>query len=447
MSGQDWQAKLRRLGVTKGTRDLKPAPPLKPEKRPFTPPPEKPLSRITSRPSYEFANDDDDDGVQPLETLLPGGKLVETADGECFVLDQVYPLSYQHGNGRLADLLTFSPQQASLITRDERFADLAFRDFLFVDTETTGLAGAGTLAFMVGVAFFESNPTSDSDAFVVRQYFLRDHGDEPAMLLLLDELLQQKKGLISFNGRSFDIPLLDGRFLMNRLFSELVDLPHFDLLHPARRLWRNRLGSCALGALEPNLLGIERTHEDVPGWLIPSLYNDYLRSGDARELVRVFYHNRLDMISMVTLATEIMRQFAQAKAEDHPIDLLSLGKWQVDIGLAEEAEQTLRWATAGKMPLELYHKALHQLGSLLKRNGRRDEAVVYWQQIAATTFNEVDAHIELAKHYEWQHQDINEALLWTNRALGLVRSWRNQQQAQLVIANLEHRLARLQRKA
>ncbi|MEM7119409.1 MAG: ribonuclease H-like domain-containing protein [Chloroflexota bacterium] len=283
-------ARLKRLGVVKGARKLKPAPPLKPDKRPFSPSPDKSFSRIASRPEQTFddINDDEEGNIQPLETLLPGGKLVETAEGDCFVLDQVYPLSYRHGNGRLIDLITFTPQQAQFITKDDRFAELDFRDFLFVDTETTGLAGAGTLAFMVGVGFFEANSTSGSEAFVVRQYFLRDHGDEPAMLLLLDELLQQKKGLISFNGRSFDIPLLDGRFLMNRLFSDLTDLPHFDLLHPARRLWRNRLGSCALGALEPNLLGIERTHEDVPGWLIPSLYNDYLRSGNARELVRVF---------------------------------------------------------------------------------------------------------------------------------------------------------------
>ena len=206
------------------------------------------------------------------------------------------------------------------------------------------------------------------------------------------------------------------------------------------------MGSCALGALEPNLLGIQRTHEDVPGWLIPSLYNDYLRSNNARELVRVFYHNRLDMISMVTLAAEIVRQFAQARATDHPIDLLSLGKWQVDLGMLEQAEQTLRWAVGGKMPLDLYHKALHQLGRLLKRNGRRDEAVVYWQQIAATAFDEVDAHIELAKHYEWQHQDVPEAIQWTTRALGLVKSWRNPQQAAVVTIELEHRLARLKRK-
>lgn len=436
MSQDELSAKLRRLGVVKGTRELKPAPPkpvsAPPQQRPFSP----------SVPTPQLDPDDwrTADDVVPLEHLLPGSKLVETADGACLVLDHVYPLSYQHGNGRLADLLTFSPHHAAPITGDSRLSNLDFRDFLFLDTETTGLAGAGTLAFMVGAAFFEG------EAFVVRQYFLRDHGDEPAMLLLLHELLAEKRGVVSFNGRSFDIPLLDGRFLMNRLFTDLPQRPHLDLLHPARRLWRSRLGSCALSALEPNLLGIERTQEDVPGWLIPSLYNHYLNSGDGRDLVRVFYHNRLDMVSMVTLAARVLRQFAQATPDDDPVDLLSLGKWQADLGDVAAAEQSLRWATAGKLPLELYHKALHQLGNLLKRNGRRDEALIYWQQIAATSFDEVEAHVELAKHYEWHHQDIAEAIVWTNRALALVASWRGRAQARLVEAELQHRLVRLQGK-
>ena len=436
MSQDDLSAKLRRLGVVKGARELKPAPP-KPTPELL---PQRPFSPPVSLPQPEPDDWRTADDVVSLEQMLPGSKLVETVDGACLVLDHVYPLSYQHGNGRLADLLTFSPHHAVPMTGDSRLSNLGFRDFLFLDTETTGLAGAGTLAFMVGAAFFEG------EAFVVRQYFLRDHGDEPAMLLLLHELLEQKQGVVSFNGRSFDIPLLDGRFLINRLFTDLPQRPHLDLLHPARRLWRARLGSCALSALEPNLLGIERTQEDVPGWLIPSLYNHYLNSGDGRDLVRVFYHNRLDMISMVTLAAQVLRQFAQADPGDHPIDLLSLGKWQADLGDVAAAEQSLRWATAGKLPLELYHKALHQLGNLLKRNGRRDEALVYWQQIAATSFDEVEAHIELAKHYEWHHQDIAEAVVWTKRALALVASWRNRAQARLVEAELQHRLARLQGK-
>lgn len=432
----DLQEKLRRLGVVRGTkklkkpRTLKPAPPVDDKLlRPFP----------SQQPSITF-NDED---IQPLEKLLPGGELVNTPDGDCFVLDHVYKLQHLHGDDRLADLLEFTPAAAAPFVKDARLADYDFRDFLFLDTETTGLAGAGTLAFMVGVGFFE--PSTHGERFVVRQYFLRDHGDEPAMLLLLDELLSQKEGLISFNGRSFDLPLLEGRFIMNRYPTDLAERPHFDLLHPARRLWRNRLGSCSLSSLENSLLGLRRSQEDVPGWLIPSLYNNYLRSGDARELVRVFYHNQIDMVSMVTLAARVTRQLSQPDPGDHPIDLYSLGRWQADLGLQEAAEQNLRLAAQGDLPLELYHQNLYRLALLLKRNGRSPEALPLWQQIAATSFDDVAAHEELAKYFEWQTRELDEALRWTEQALNLVASWGRGRQ-QPIRAELEHRITRLQRK-
>ena len=431
----DLQAKLRRLGVVKGARDLKPSRELKP-----APPVDESLLRPFFPQQSNFADDED---IQPLEKLLPGGQLVETAVGSCFVLDHVYALEYQHGDDRLADLLRFSPAAAAPFVQDDRLAAHDFRDFLFLDTETTGLAGAGTLAFMVGVGFFESS--AKGDRFVVRQYFLRDHGDEPALLLLLDELLADKVGLVTFNGRSFDVPLLEGRFIMNRMPTDLRERPHLDLLHPARRLWRHRLGSCALGSLEGSLLGLHRRQEDVPGWLIPSLYTNYLRSGDARELVRVFSHIQIDMVSMVTLAARVTRLLSQPDAADHPIDLYSLGKWQADLG-HNGAEQTLRLAAQGDLPLELYQQNLHQLGLLLKRNGRAAEALPLWQQIAATTFEDVTAHLELAKYYEWQVQELRQAIFWTEQALNLINNGGRQRTYNPVRDELEHRLARLQRK-
>jgi uncharacterized protein YprB with RNaseH-like and TPR domain len=427
--------KLRRLGVSKGPRNIKSAQKPKPmpklAERPLSPP---------SAASFEEGFD----APQSIDTLLPGIIREETAEGSCYILDKVYPLGYQHGQDVLQDLLQLSPAPAAVFTRDSRLEPLNFRDFLFIDTETTGLAGAGTLAFMVGAAFFEQGTAGD--VFVVRQYFLRDHGDEPAMLLLLEDLLAEKAGLITFNGRSFDIPLLDNRFLLNRMHTDIRDKPHIDLLPPARRLWRQRLGSCALGSLEETLLGLRRTQEDVPGFLIPSLYNAYLRHGDATELSRVFYHNQIDMVSMVTLANRVMRQFAHADPSDHPIDLYSLGKWQAALGDTATSEQTLKQAVQGDLPLDTYHKALAELGALLKRQDRRAEAVPYWQQIAATSFENVDAHIELAKFYEWHEPDIAAAITWTRQALSLSQSWPSSR-ANVIQAELEHRLARLRQKS
>lgn len=425
---------LRRLGVTKGARHIK--------------------SPSTSVSDAYPSRDDESGSPPPLETLFPGGRLVEATDGACFVVDRVYPLHHRHGQDVLADLLAVQPAAGAPYALDNRLslAGHDFRDFLFLDTETTGLAGAGTLAFMVGVAFFESHPTVvdgesvDGDVLVVRQFFLRDHGDEPEMLHQLDELLAAKVGLITFNGKSFDVPLLDNRYLVNRRRGRLPDMPHIDLLAPARRLFRARLGSVALGALEQNLLGLSRTKDDVPGWMIPSLYFNYLRSGDARELTGVFYHNEMDMLSMVTLTSRIFRQLAASLCDD-PLDQLSLGRWQADLGLNDLAEGTLRSALDGDLSMEAYHQALYRLGTLYKQEGRREDAVVVWQQIASTATHDVAAHIELAKHYEWREVDIDAAIQWTRRALALVERLPMTPQSRLIHAELLHRLERLEKKS
>jgi uncharacterized protein YprB with RNaseH-like and TPR domain len=362
------------------------------------------------------------------------------------VLDHVYPLHRRHGAHRLEELLEQPGASAARFCQDERLAATTFRDYLFLDTETTGLSGAGALAFMVGAAFFEG------DAFIVRQYFLRDPGDEPAMLLLLDALVRRFAGLITFNGRSFDLPLLDARFLMNRMPCDLLQRPHVDLLPPARRLWRQRFTSCALSSLEQNLLGLQRSEEDVPGWLIPSLYHQFLLTADGTQMARVFYHNRIDMLSMVTLAARIVRLFADPRAGDHPLELLGLGKWKADLGLGSEAEQALRMAAAPELETEYYHEALMRLGALLKRSERREEAVTVWKQVAVTSFEDVRAHVELAKYYEWHAGDLPQAWKWTAQALALVgdaaMSGRigSRATSSTVREELEHRLARLQRK-
>jgi hypothetical protein len=390
---------------------------------------------------------DSEDDRPELELLLPGGQVVQNEMGSCFVLDHVYPVSFRHGSHEIGDIIGLSAETIAGSSQDVRLLELKIEDFLFLDTETTGLTGAGTIAFLVGVAFFEKDSTGNN-VYVVRQYFLRDHGDEAAMLHLLAQLLATKAGLITFNGRSFDVPLLDTRYLMNRLDDVVGDLlgsPHIDLLQPARRLWRRRLGSCSLGSLEKQLLGVNRGHEDVPGWVIPGMYMDYLRSGDARELVRVFYHNKIDMLSMVTLATKIAQLIGQPDHAEHPLDLFSLAHWQNSQGRITDAERNLRLVAGQDLPLELFHLSLYELSMLLKRNDRRDEAVDLWQQIAVTSFDDISAHIELAKHYEWHKLDLEKAQQWTQDAVSLANRWQPTD-AEIVLSELQHRLARLERK-
>jgi uncharacterized protein YprB with RNaseH-like and TPR domain len=433
MMSDDLGAQLRRLGVFKGTRNLRPA--------------AKAVagSRNRSLQGQNHATGEHHQSAQgepqPIAALLPGGYHEENELGACYVIDHVYPISFRHGNHGLGDLRAMSTKSAAIFCNDDRIADMSFDQLLFLDTETTGLMGAGTFAFMVGVAFYDV--AGSQPALIVRQYFLRDQADEPAMLLSLAELLQERPGLITFNGRAFDLPILESRYVIQRLeerFGGMVDRPHIDLLPPARRLWRRRIGSCSLGSLEQNILQLDRSQEDVSGWLIPALYMDYLRSGDATELLRVFYHNRIDMLSMVAVAAQILRQFDSPLEEDDALDLLSLARWQSSLGMTAEAESTLLLASSLDMPLEQFHEALHDMGFLLKRSGRREEAAQQWQQIAVTHVQgltrdriAITAHVELAKYYEWHRVDLPEAHRWTRRA-------------DLVVDDLQHRIERLERK-
>jgi len=417
--------RLRRLGLTKGPRNLKPV---------TKPTPDRDPDRHRAL---------DLSGDRSLKSLFPGGRLEESDNGACFIVDNVYPIKYRHGNSQLFDLLEQEPSTVAAYCKEKRLAGLDFRDFVFLDTETTGLFGAGTIAFMVGIAFYERS--GPDEVLVVRQFFLRDHDDELAMLQILGDFIASKSGLVTFNGQTFDLPLLENRFLMNRMHGTFRQLPHIDLLPLSRRLWRTRIGSVALGNLEKELLAVRRTEADVPGWLIPTIYNDYLRSQDARELKRVFYHNEVDMLSMVTLADYLLRLISNSTPNAHPIDIYSLGKWQADIGMSFEAEKTLKDVLRGDLPLPIFHKTLARLGLLLKQENRSREAVSYWQQWAATSIDEIDGQVELAKFYEWHEKDLVMAEKWTLNALSLIDSW-SRTRAQMVRPELVHRLARIQRK-
>jgi len=173
------------------------------------------------------------------------------------------------------------------------------RQWLFLDTETTGLAGGtGTYAFLVGVAWWEE------DGFAVAQYFMRDHGEEPSLLLEVLEHLDQRRVLVTFNGKSFDWPLLQTRFQMTRMGAVRERLAHLDLLHLARQIWRLSLQSVALTQLERHVLQLDRG-SDIPSETIPQRYFDFLRGGPPEAMAEVFHHNQLDLCGLASLALRI----------------------------------------------------------------------------------------------------------------------------------------------
>jgi uncharacterized protein YprB with RNaseH-like and TPR domain len=376
----------------------------------------------------------------PAARDLPGER-VETPLGVFQLIETRYNFDHLHGPKCLADAFAHAPGTAARLARDEALATADLRGLAFLDTETTGLAGgAGTLVFLIGVGRCEG------EHFVLRQYFLLDPVQEPALLARLVDDLAPITGWVTFNGRAFDLPLLETRLTLNRRRGALGQRPHLDLLMPARRLYRGRLPSCALGEIERGVFQIARDDDDVPGWLIPQLYAEYLRTGNPREMRRVIYHNTVDILSMVTLAAHLLEVFAtplgpaaavggggQARADHGPApaasaatapeDLLRLACWHDDNGRADEAEAAFRQALAGKLRLPDRELGLTRLAALLKRQARREEAVPVWEQLASFTLDDPEPFVELAKHYEWHARDLRRAQVWTQRALALVSGW------------------------
>ncbi len=390
-------------------------------------------------------------GVRELATLparrkvaiedLVSGRFHTTSRGQCFVAEETYPLDHAHGDLLLSTFLDLSPQVVAQIARDDALAGVNLRRACFLDTETTGLSGgAGTMAFVVGLGFFVE------EGFRLHQYFLRDPGDEPAMVETLAEQLKEFEALVSFNGRAFDVPILENRFILARIPPPTTGMPHLDLLQPARRLYRYHLSSCALTSLEREVLGVPRDQADVPGGVIPILYRDYLSTGDAREMKRVLYHNAVDILSLVTLAVRLCRIFADPWTEAKSGEFYGLGRWYANEGRVADVERAYRSAIRSALAPNLRAKALRDLAYLLKRAERHTEAFACWQQLALEATDDILAHVELAKYLEWHVGDFSLAARWTRAALAQVKSWPAGLRREAALEELRHRLARLERK-
>jgi uncharacterized protein YprB with RNaseH-like and TPR domain len=266
-------------------------------------------------------------GGHPIESVV-AGSFCATSRGDIFVAERVFAEDYQRK--------TPIQSQLSIVSEwanDPRIAELPIEKFAFLDAETSGLSGGtGTYAFLVGIGRFTGG------AFLLRQFFMRDPSEEPAMLEALIDFLAPCKALVSFNGKAFDAPLLAARYTLRRIPLPLRGCAHLDLLPLARRLWRDRLPSRALKYLEEHILGVTRASEETPGYEIPWLYFDYLRSGDARPLAGVFYHNAMDVTAMAALLGRISDLLANPYQETtHGVDFIALGKLYEDLRRWDEA--------------------------------------------------------------------------------------------------------------
>jgi uncharacterized protein len=398
--------KLRSLGVTKGTSSL---PARKPRKSGF-----------------------------PIDAVV-SGEDVETIEGSTYVVRTLYPYDQLHGKVNIG-------QQVGLTTLARwgklEYQNLAKTNLVFLDTETSGLSGGvGTFVFMVGLGYF------CEEGLQVIQLFMRNPGDEAGLLAYLDQVLTPFEVLVTFNGKSFDIPVLNHRYTLHRLSSSVAGRPHLDLLHIARRLWKERLPSRTLGALEQEIIGFSRGQDEVPGWMVPELYVEYLQSGDSRPLAGVFYHNEMDIVSLGALLVCVAELLERPlhEATPHGLDMAAIGRIYEDLDEIQKAVAYYERSIDMGMPRNEFIRTVMRYALIHKKRAEWDQACLLWEK--AAELDHIEACVELAKFFEHQACNLVLARHWTQNGLALAETTiRSKYSRQQVETLLLHRLSRVERK-
>src|SRR3984893_15461918 len=319
-------------------------------------------------------------------------------------------------------------QRDEAISRRTRMALENPEKWLFLDTETTGLAGGtGTYAFLIGLAWW------DAGGFQIEQLFMRDFAEEHSVLCQLAARLAERSVLVTFNGKTFDWPLLENRFRMTRSIPVPSLAAHLDLLHPARALWKFRLGTVRLTDLErevmnPTLLGWRR-EDDVPSKFIPQFYFDYLRGGPPEPLLGVARHNQMDLRGLAALFGKINSLLAEETNPDvemHGLDLFGLSKFLHRRGDKGRAQVACAQAVDLGLPVEFHSRAQCDLALMAKQKGEHQRAADLWHEILADSGDAIHACEQLAIHYEKRVKDYERALEFAHRARKLLRMQVNQ---------------------
>ena len=359
---------------------------------------------------------------------------MQTDRGKFFLsLSRIHSSSH-HGFRCLQEISDLDMKAVSILANNLDMIHFDYKEGLFLDTETTGLAsGTGTLPFMIGLGWFEE------EYFIVRQIFIRDFSEESASLSFLLDLAKTKRFLVTFNGKAFDIGLLSTRLIMNRLQDSLSGLPHLDLLHPARRLLGHRIDNSRLVTIEESILGLRR-EGDLPGSEIPQRYFDWLKIRDGRFMSDVFEHNRLDVISLVTLTIHLAEILTLLTSTEHikPHDLLAASRLLIDRRNIADAKSILENMICSEIP-NIACETRKLLSLIYKRSGLWDKAVKIWEMMITDDPGNYFAAEELAKYYEHRKRDFKKAIHIVNQALSQSLSNPGLERVPLM-----HRLKRLQ---
>lgn len=319
--------------------------------------------------------------------------------------------------------------------------------WLFLDTETTGLAGgSGTYAFLVGVGWWEGG------GLKIEQFFMREHSEERSLLFALAERIAEHPVVVTFNGKSFDWPLLETRYRMSRKMPVPIPRAHLDLLHPARNLWRLRLGSVRLSELERHVLGWDRG-ADVLSGLIPRIYLAFVRGGSPEPLIPVFQHNQMDLRGLAALTSRILSLLSDAEnVGEDGLELFGVSRICEKRGDNTRARRLYEKSIASVLPTETDRAARRSLARLAKRGGDLELARELWKEALGNSRHGYEAYEQLAIYYEHRARNPEQAREIVRQALDELR--RANQAGDIapgayreIKARFDHRMARLEGKS
>jgi len=346
------------------------------------------------------------------------GEVVRNEFGEHFQTERLFPPHKRHGSVYVSALTELPADLFSTFAEIDIPAAPAER-WAFLDTETTGLMGSlGIYAFLIGVGRITR------EGFRIRQFFVREYLEERSVLAALASHLRDFDLLLTYNGKTYDQPLLEARYQLADQKSPFARLAHLDLLHSSRRLWKLRLKSCRLSELEEQILGVYR-EGDLPGELIPYVYFEYLRSHEAQRVASIFHHNAIDILTLACLTAIVPAAFQASGAEElarlgirRGEELLGIARWLLTAGRLERAVELFRSAVGAGLPDGLLFRTLWDIALLEKKLGRKAAAVEVLRELGGCQ-NRYQAFAleELAKHYERQEKDVALALEFTQAAI------------------------------
>jgi uncharacterized protein YprB with RNaseH-like and TPR domain len=343
---------------------------------------------------------------------IPGGEERSNNSGSYIYIEEHKGKSYTHGKIDFSQTI-----DSGLILRWANIPNndpIDIRQFVFIDTETSGLSGGtGTFAFLIGLGYFDGNE------FIVKQYFLRDPSEERAALEAVSCDITPFRYIVTYNGKSFDIPILNSRHIIHGMTSPFKSVFHIDLLHLARKIWKERLPSRALGELEKEILSFQREGLDIPGWMVPDVYFDYLARGITDQIEGVLYHNRVDIISLAGIYWFLADLiFHPTNSTTNSIDKASIGALLEKLGDVDKSAEIYEMCLSEGLPRPLYLKTIHRFADIKKKNGDITGSILMFEK--AADLEDFEACIEISKLFEHNLKDNIKALEWAKKAQALI---------------------------